>query len=680
MIPRPWLANAAIAFALFLLNFGLNTPLFMQGDMPYRDSIEAGYASMARFVTAHPNPWGWNPTQYCGLPVQFVYVPLLPYAAALASHVTGAPPEYLYRLITASMVCLGPSTLFLFVVYFTRSRMWALAAALAYTFFSPLYGMARQIDKDRGGIAQIPWRLQVFAKYGEGPHNTGLTLMPLALAAAWAAATGGRYRRVFLAAVLLAAIALSNFVAALATGVCCLLMMACGVATERASDFRAWRMWAAAGLGWLLACFWLTPSFIETVFFNWPKDAFGYVAGERQAFSAAGLAVTLLAVRYALLRARRTCYTCLVTLAAVVFGWIVLGHYWFAVSLIPESRRYAVEFELFLILALVEWLRLAWGRKDRRARWAAAAAAGALVLAGAPQARKYVAQSHRNLRHPWPLEATVEYPLAKWLDAQPMNGRVFASGGLRFRLNSWSDVPQVGGGFESGLANRVPVDLYYQIRTGKADFGRGAIDLLTQLKALGVEYVVVHGPKSREHYRDFTNPRRFAEALRAVYHIEDDTVYRMPVASLAHLVAPRELPAWHRPPHLDAYAAAIDDPARPKLSTRWRGTDVLEIAGPIQDGRVVSVQVNWDAGWAAFQDGRRLPVEKDRMGFVLLRPAASAASRIELRYEGTLEPRLMAGLSAAAWLAALAGLFVGRGGKGAERLAVGRQEGDSQTA
>jgi hypothetical protein len=364
-------------------------------------------------------------------------------------------------------------------------------------------------------------------------------------------------------------------------------------------------------------------------------------------------------LRYALLRARRRFYTCFVNLAAVAFGWIALGHYWLGLDIIPESRRYAVEFELFLLLSVVDWLRQAWEQKDVRIRRAALVAGVALVALGFPQAWKYVTQN-RYIRRPWPLEATAEYPLAKWLDAQPMNGRVFASGGLRFRLNSWSDVPQVGGGFESGLANRVPVDLYYQVRTGKADYGRGAMDLLTQLKALGAEYVVVHGPKSREHYRDFTNPRRFEEALTAVHRIEDDTIYRLPVTSLAHLVAPNELPAWHRPPHLDAYAAAIDDPARLKLVTRWRGTDVLEIGGPVPAGRVVSVQVNWDPGWAAFQDGRRLEVEKDIMGFVLLRPATSPASRMELRYEGTLEPRAMAALSLAAWLAALAGLFLRR--------------------
>jgi len=51
----------------------------------------------------------------------------------------------------------------------------------------------------------------------------------------------------------------------------------------------------------------------------------------------------------------------------------------------------------------------------------------------------------------------VEYRLAEWIAQHPPEGRVFASGGLRFRLNSWFDIPQVGGGFETGLQNRFPV-------------------------------------------------------------------------------------------------------------------------------------------------------------------------------------------------------------------------------
>src|SRR6516164_9825058 len=55
-----------MALAIFVLNLLLNAPLFMTGEMPFRGSIEGGYVGMARFLSEHPNPWGWNPLPYCG--------------------------------------------------------------------------------------------------------------------------------------------------------------------------------------------------------------------------------------------------------------------------------------------------------------------------------------------------------------------------------------------------------------------------------------------------------------------------------------------------------------------------------------------------------------------------------------------------------------------------------------
>jgi uncharacterized membrane protein YfhO len=72
------------------------------------------------------------------------------------------------------------------------------------------------------------------------------------------------------------------------------------------------------------------------------------------------------------------------------------------------------------------------------------------------------------------------------------------------------------------------------------------------------------------------------------------------------------------------------------------------------------VRVNADPGWQALQDGRAIGIETDNLGFMVLRPAAAAATHIELHYRATAEPRLMAVLSALAWLAALAALFLWR--------------------
>ncbi len=193
------LANLAILGGLLALNVALNIPLFESGEMPYRGSIEVGYASMARFFSEHPNPWGWNPTQYCGLPAQFTYVPGLPYLTAAACRLAPSLPiDHVYRIVASTFACLGPATLFLFALYFTGSRWWALTIALAYTFFSPSYYLVHAIDVDRG-TAYLPWRLQVLVKYGEGPHNAGLTLIPLALVAVWEAGVNQGVRRIFVA-------------------------------------------------------------------------------------------------------------------------------------------------------------------------------------------------------------------------------------------------------------------------------------------------------------------------------------------------------------------------------------------------------------------------------------------------------------------------------------------------
>jgi hypothetical protein len=231
-------------------------------------------------------------------------------------------------------------------------------------------------------------------------------------------------------------------------------------------------------------------------------------------------------------------------------------------------------------------------------------------------------------------------------------------------MNSWFDIPQVGGGFETGLRNRVPWDLAYHIRTGKgARPGRETQDTLLELKALGTEYVVLHGPKSREYYRDFVRPERVAAALPAVYHEENDTIYALPARPLANLLNLEELPgkdAPTRPWVLEPYIAALEDPARPVLQTRWLGAGTLVIDGVAPPGRLVAVRVNADPGWQAFQDGRAIPIEIDNLGFMVLRPAAAAATHIELHYRATAEPRIMAGLSALSWLAALAALFLWR--------------------
>src|SRR5207248_145704 len=144
------------------------------------------------------------------------------------------------------------------------------------------------------------------------------------------------------------------------------------------------------------------------------------------------------------------------------------------------------------------------------------------------------------------------------------------SGGLRYRLNSWFDVPQVGGAWESGLQNRAPVDLAYQIRSSiGSQPGQRVDDALIEMKAMAVQYLVIHGPGSREYYRDAANPREFA-TLPAVWHEQDDTIYSIGPTSLAHIVFRQELPKYRAPSAMAALAAGIGDPGRSHLAAAWQ--------------------------------------------------------------------------------------------------------------
>lgn len=579
-------------------------------------------------------------------------MPGLPYSVATLLWIRPAlEPQAAYRIVTAILGCLGPVTLFLFAAYFTRSTRWAFAAAIGYSLCSPAYDLFETIDKDRG-LLSIPWRLQVMVKYGEGPHNAGLTLLPIALITVFAAARSRGFPRLFLAAIALAAVALTHWIAAFALAIACLLAMLVYAGT----DFRIGRLIAAGVLGYGLACFWLTPTFVQTVGFNWPKDAFNYQLQNKQKFALLLILGLVLLVRFLFRNREQYRYLCFVTLCFLVFAAFAEGHYAHGIDTIPESRRYTLEMELFLALAITEWMRVGWQAGGGVNRFCVLLVASLLALQGTPQARRFVSSGYDSwtLR---PKEQTVEYHLASWLAARQPQGRIYVSGGLRFRLNSWFNLTQTNGTFDSGLANRHPLDWDYRLRSLKGlRPGLETEDSLSMLQAMGVEYLVVHGPKSEEYYRDIQQPERFA-ALEKVHSTGDDAIYKVPFRSFAHHLRPDEIPDSWDPFFLGKFVHATQDPQRVHLLTSWPDLTQLRITGGVlPEGARISLLMNYDPGWHALQDGKPIPIQSDALGFTLLKPATTDETHITLHYSPTFEKKAAALVSALLWLLSLAHL------------------------
>lgn len=652
--------NSLLAVSLFLFNLWLNWKILLPGVIPYRGSIERGYAYMARLFAANPDYLSWNHWQYCGIPMHFVYLPLLPYFDAMWLWLLpAADATYVHRAVCGIAVLAAPSAVFLLFVQRTASRNAALWAGLAVTLISPLYALIETIDGDRG-LMQVPWRIQVLIKYGEGPHSVGIFLLILALAVIWRAATRPGFPLLFASALMMAATVLTNWVAGIALAFAVSMLL---VAHIGDSGFRHRRVIIAGFLGYLLAAFWLTPDFVFRMARNWPKDAFGFQFEALERYSLLGWAAALILIRLVFRRFPNQRFLCWLSLCTFGFGYLVALFYRYGVNPIPEARRYALEYEMFLVLLVVEALRLCWIHGPR-GRSLAIAGALLVVYQNIPEIYRFV--EHRYVKWaPEPHQETPEFRVAAELERLRPSGRVFATGGTRFRLNSWFLVPQIGGVFESGLRSRTPLDVAYQIRTDLGfPEGKQAELSITMLRALAVEYIVIHGRESAEFYRDFKNPEKFEGVLEKVWQERGDSIYKIPGHLYAHLVRPGEIPNieprfGYYLPWID-YVGAMMDPSRPELSFNWNSNKSAIVEGSVTQGMHVALSVTYDENWHAYQDGREIPVESMLTGLTLLKPHAAANTRIELRFEPSRQEILCAALSAATLAGCLLALFFRR--------------------
>jgi hypothetical protein len=207
----------------------------------------------------------------------------------------------------------------------------------------------------------------------------------------------------------------------------------------------------------------------------------------------------------------------------------------------------------------------------------------------------------------------------------------------------------------------MPVEFSTGIHTGEGrPPEKSGPNAVMQLRAQAVECVVVHGPGSTEHWKDVKNHRRFEGIRPQVFDDGGDEVFRLPFYSHARLVRPGEWPS--APPVrgrmalLGCCVAAMDDASRPRLATRWLGADGLDVEGAIPADMLVAVRVTHNEGWSAHQNGRRLVVERGKMGFMVVHAESGESAKIRLHYGVTAERRAMAAESALAWIAPLGAL------------------------
>jgi hypothetical protein len=627
--------SAGLALALFLGNLWLVRGLLTVEYLRHMGSIEGARIALSRWMLENWRDLSWFPLWYGGIPFENAYPPLWHATVAAAAAVTGFTPAHAYHVAMAVFYALGPVTLFLLVLRLTGSHAYSSATALLYSLLSPSAFLVPVLAHDLGSVWR-PRRLQDLILYGEGPHVAALTLLPLVLILLIVAFERRRPIWWLLAALGISSVLLTNWLGAAE------LSMLVAAWLLAYPEKPRWKQWlAAAGLGaggYAIASPWIPPGAVWAFVHSEEFRAGGYTAqpASRLLVLAAALAGLVL-----LLRLFRRLRVPAPLRFAILFLYPAFLITMSAIASDPALMPHRLRFHLVMEMGFALLLGVGAGLATERlpSQWKRYAACVLLAWCLYPAVR-YSAHAGRLIQ-PVDIGGTVEYQEAKWLQERVAGGRVFVPGSIRFFLNAFTDVPQFAGGFDPGVVNSLWAHVNYQILSGENAGSREGEIAILWLKAFGIDAVAVSGPKSREAYRDYRNPRKFDGLLPEAWRDGDDVIYRVPrrSAGLAHVLRRGDLPARQPVNGIDVepvrpYVAALEDASRPLATLTWRSRHEAVISARMEKAEILSVQIGYHPGWKASVGGQPRRVYGDNLGQLVVEPECDGECSAVLAYNG----------------------------------------------
>jgi hypothetical protein len=654
---RRWLKPAAFPLLLAVFNLYIAKDLFSLEYSQFMGSIEAAYISISRYMIENWRDLSWFPLWYGGIPFQNSYPPLLHALVALAAATFRISPAHAHHIVTAIFYCLGPIALYALALRLTGSHWYGFWAGWIYSIFSPSIFLMPSVRADVGAWFGLR-RYQALVFYGEGPHITGMALLPVALLCLHVALSKRTPLWYVLTAASVCAVALSNWLGTFALGIAVFAYL-----LAHSGAAASWKIWTSAlgtsALAYALACPWIPPSTILDVRYN-AQFVGAYEHVYKSIGFYAGLAILAsLLLKYAMSRFKFSGELQFAILFAVLIGALPLLAEWGNLSIVPQPQRYHLEMDMALCLATGVALHRLARRMPRPYKVAAVAALLTLSLVPAKRDRG----AARRITKPIEIADTIEYKTAKWFDANLDHGRVLTGGTICYWLNAFSDTPQLGGGFDQGIVNRIHGMVVYQIFSADGAGDRADEIATLWLRAYGVQAIAVGGPNSREVFKPFRHPEVFASAFPETVHDGDDAIYWVPgrVASLAHVIARenlvRDRPVFGRDmTETQVYVQSLNTPA----NFRWTSRHSAEIQATLRPEQVVSVQITYHPGWHATANGKPCRLFGDGLGQLVVEPQCEGACHLELAYDGGLEMRVAKVVSGTSWLGCVGWIILSR--------------------
>ncbi len=618
MKSRKWPGWLLDWFIIYAIAAFLILPLFKVKYLDLWSSIESTFIADARFLHdnwPHPN---WQPNWYLGTRTDYVYPPALRYGTAgLLKLIPVIIPVRAYHLYIAIFYCFGIAAVYLLIRAGSGSRWAGWIGAVSTALISPSFLFVETIRTD--SPYQMPYRLNVLMRYGEGPHMTSLAWLAFALAFTYRALVKFRPIALAMAGLGAAMVVSNNFYGATALAILYPLLVVSIWITHR--DLTMFiRAAAIPAIAYGLCAFWMVPSYIQITL-----DNMRFVSSQGNMWSiwvglGSIMAFLLFADHFARGK-REQAYFVFLCGALLMLSVMVLGNHFLDFRIIGEPSRLYPELDLIAIAFSVEVLRRLWDWRSRFVLARRAAVVLAIVLAWSTS-WNYLMHRRSIFRTDYNLANRVEWQMQDWMARNMPHARALAAGGVRFWYNVWHDLPQLGGGSEQGLTNQVTMPSQWEILLGDD------IRLSTLwMQILGVDVALVNDKTSKDVYRDYQFPEKFVGKLPVLHDDQaGNIIYDVPrrYRSLARVVDRGKLETMPRIPgngdlpSLTAWHDLLENGPEAPTVTRWEGTDRLHVKAPVAENQSILVQVSYDTNWRAYSGNKSLTTRNTPLGLIVI--------------------------------------------------------------
>lgn len=631
---------------IVILNIILIYPLFT-GEYSQFLPVKSGYfISQAKFIADNIGHFSWNNLQQGGFPSYLFDSPVLIFLLVIGKKIIAAVSvAHFYRIIVAIFYILSAVFFYLFVRYLTRKEFTALVAALLYSappFFTALLLPGTIITKFKDlGIA--PWRIIDLISEGSGQHIIALALLPLALLLFIKALRFPSLKNYIYSSLLATAVIISDWKSLFSLVLFFIIILfsevVVGNASRKLKNF-LWIVLITAGL----VSFWVNMPFIRNM-----TEVSGAGLSIKNILGVVPLGFVLLPIigtgLYLLFDHKPRWQPFLMSSLLVVLFFIVsLSSLQLGKDLLMDPVRYLPEFNLSvcLLLALIfTWL------VEKIRRWARMKLplresnfiSGAVIVVFLGffifLATFSYGDTHQLTKPKTDVGSSAEYRIAQELASftgGDKNIRVFASGSTAAWLNVFNQTTQATGN-SYGAINQT-------MNIGQQEIETGTNPELAEkwLKAMRVSYVAVNTSTSQTETNNYENFDKFSHLsfLTPVWQEKGDIIYQSTgdykieaqAVLLSEIQKVGEIQSSDDG-NLDKYLEVINN-ARQPLSTFWQSNNQIQITGDLLNGEAVQIPINYEAGWRAYQNGKKIAVEKDPAGFIYLKPQVSNKDTVEI--------------------------------------------------